>query len=222
MKQQPSGHSVDDALASAEALLIPDEDRERIKALLRLERDTQATPEEAAEFLFPTLEERFQNPPAYFTPIEGVSFVAVKEALGSHPNLLLAAAKLEANSGEVNVFHEDQDYYYLGDASQEAPTRGWGVRYGQAVREVQEMGAEMMDREMYEILQQRGHFDNNRHCWLRTQADQNGNVAWANFGTRSKKITSAGVRSHVEIRRQINNIEFFNHWRGFVRIPKKK
>ena len=132
--------------------------------------------------LMDVLKERFDRNTAWHPDL---SWEQVVQRLQGDPRALDVLARMEATGGEPAVIGTDEDGRIIfADCSRETPALRRSLCYddialrkrtknppsGSAVRQAEEIGAELMTEALYRRLQELGEFDSKTSSWIATPA----------------------------------------------------
>lgn len=117
----------------------------------------------------------------------GVTWEYVEQRLADHPDALEVLARMEETGGEpaAVLVDEKSGEVVFCDCSEESPAGRRSLCYddealrkrkrnppaGSAMAQAQEMGVELMDEELYHMLQELAEFDTKTSSWVLTPDD---------------------------------------------------
>lgn len=156
----------------------------------------------------------------------GVTWEYVEQRLADHPDALEVLARMEETGGEpaAVLVDEKSGEVVFCDCSKESPAGRRSLCYddealrkrkrnppaGSAIAQAQELGVELMDEELYRMLQQRMEFDTKTSSWVLTPNDvrQRGGALFCEHRYGRTFTFHNGADSYYGVR----------GWRGVLRV----
>lgn len=156
----------------------------------------------------------------------GVTWEYVEQRLTVHPDALEVLARMEETGGEpaVVLVDEKSGEVVFCDCSKESPAGRRSLCYddealrkrkrnppaGSAMAQAQELSVELMDEELYRMLQQRMEFDTKTSSWILTPEDvrQRGGALFCEHRYGRTFTFHNGADSYYGVR----------GWRGVLRV----
>lgn len=154
----------------------------------------------------------------------------VKSALLAKKEILESLWAMESKGHQPDLFFEDENFYYIGTCTKEAPIMHRRVAYdneaqkaagenfssmmvnGNAENLAEEMGTELMSENEYRKLQENGKFDEESRVWLKTDPE-----------TRKSGKALVGCRQFKDFRIDSELAWIagdYKSFRVYVKIPK--
>lgn len=155
-----------------------------------------------------------------------VTWEYVEQRLADHPDALEVLARMEETGGEpaAVLVDEKSGELVFCDCSKESPAGRRSLCYddealrkrkrnppaGSAIAQAQELGVELMDEELYRMLQQRMEFDTKTSSWVLTPDDvrQRGGALFCEHRYGRTFTFHNGADSYYGVR----------GWRGVLRV----